>query len=316
MVRTKRLAGMVLAAGLVIGGLTAGSATASAAASGCGGSGSVTTVNGALKDGATYLIQCPAGTWNGILFLYSHGYVVPGSANPAEDVGDPATGAFMLASGFALAGSSYATTGWAVQQALPDQIATLDTFESLFGTPTQTIAWGGSMGGLITAALVQQYPTRFSGAMPMCGVDAGAVGFWNELLDEGFAFNTLLAGNTLQVANSTDPWQNYVNAINFVGTAQATPQGQARIALVSALADVPGWYDPSSEEPAPNDYNAQQLNQYEWLENLGIPFAFYYRSELETRSGGNPSFNTGVNYKHQLEQSRDYQEVEALYLAA
>jgi hypothetical protein len=53
----------------------------------------VTTVNGALGDGASYEIQCPAGHWNGTLFLYSHGYVVPGSANPAEDTGDPVTAA-------------------------------------------------------------------------------------------------------------------------------------------------------------------------------------------------------------------------------
>jgi hypothetical protein len=31
------------------------------------------------------------------LFLYSHGYVAPGSPNPAEDVGDPLIGGFMLA---------------------------------------------------------------------------------------------------------------------------------------------------------------------------------------------------------------------------
>src|SRR6266446_6685755 len=84
---------------------------------------------GTLPDGATYLIEVPAN-WNGTLFLYSHGYVVPGSPNPAQDfaITDPATRFFMLSSGFALAGSSYATTGWAIQQALPDQIAVLDIF--------------------------------------------------------------------------------------------------------------------------------------------------------------------------------------------
>src|SRR5215469_11509417 len=75
---------------------------------------------GTLPDGARFVIEVPAN-WNGTLFLYSHGYVVPGSANPAQDVGDPATRFFMLASGFALAGSSYATTGWAIEQAIPDQ---------------------------------------------------------------------------------------------------------------------------------------------------------------------------------------------------
>src|SRR5262252_1723819 len=109
-----------------------------AAPGSCGGSGTVATTTGTLPDGATYKIECPAGAWNGTLFLYSHGYVAPGSPNLATDVGDPATGAWMLGHGYALAGSSYASTGWAIQQALPDQIATADAFDQAFGTPART----------------------------------------------------------------------------------------------------------------------------------------------------------------------------------
>jgi pimeloyl-ACP methyl ester carboxylesterase len=122
---------------------------------------------------ATYEIQCPASGWNGTLFQYSHGYVVPGSANPAHDADDPVTGAWLLGHGYALAGSSYATTGWAIQQALPDQIATLDTFDSTYGTTEATIAWGHSLGGIITAGLIQDYPGRFTAALPVCGVLSG-----------------------------------------------------------------------------------------------------------------------------------------------
>src|SRR5712691_8459276 len=104
------------------------------------------SVSGTLADGATYLIEVPA-SWNGTLFLYSHGYVPPGMPNPARDVGDPATRIFMLSSGFALAGSSYATTGWAIHEAIPDQIAVLDLFKLMVGEPKRTIAWGHSLGG-------------------------------------------------------------------------------------------------------------------------------------------------------------------------
>ena len=144
MVRTRKLAGLALAAGLVIGGLTA--STAAASAPSCGGTGAVTTVTGTLSDGATYLIQCPAGAWNGTLFLYSHGYVVPGAANPAQDVGDPVTGAWLLGHGYALAGSSYATTGWAIQQALPDQVSTLNAFDSTYGKPQHDDRLGSLAG--------------------------------------------------------------------------------------------------------------------------------------------------------------------------
>src|ERR1035438_2023464 len=109
---------------------------------------------GSLPDGATYIIEVPAN-WNGTLFLYSHGYVTPGAANPAQDVGDPLTRFFMLASGYALAGSSYATTGWAIHEALPDQIAVLDLFDKIVGHPKRTIAWGHSLGGIITAGLIR-----------------------------------------------------------------------------------------------------------------------------------------------------------------
>ncbi len=279
------------------------------------GSAAAQHITGTLADGATYVIDVPP-LWNGTLLLYSDGYVVPGSPNPAEDVGDPITGGFMLAAGYALAGSSYATTGWAVQQAIPDQISTLDAFESIVGTPLKTIAWGHSLGGMITAGLVQEYPDRFNAALPMCGVLGGGVGIWNGSLDAAFAFNLLLAGGSLQVVDITDPDQNLGAAEAILAASQATAPGRARLALVAAFADLPGWYTPTSREPAPTNYRAQEANQFLWMQNVDFPFIFALRAELEVRAGGNVSFNTGVNYKQQLNHSVDNAEVRALYTAA
>jgi pimeloyl-ACP methyl ester carboxylesterase len=277
---------------------------------------SVKTYRGKFPDGATYVIQVPLN-WNGTLVLYSHGYVVPGFSNPAEDVGDPITGGYLLGNGYALAGSSYATTGWAIQQALPDQIKVLDTFKMRVGTPTRTIAWGHSLGGMVTAGLVQKYPTRFDAALPMCGVVAGGVGTWNQALDSAFAFDVLLgAGSGLQVVNITDPNKNVGIAESLLAAAQKTAKGQARIALAAALDDTPGWYDPLSPEPAATDYVTQEANQYLWLANVDFLFGFDFRAELEGRAGGNPSWNNGVDYKKQLQNSIDYAEVQALYTAA
>src|SRR5207247_7323696 len=103
----------------------------------------------------------------------------PGSPNPPQDAGDQVTAGWMLDHGYALTGSSYATTGWAIQQALPDQIATLDAFDQVFGTPARTVAWGHSLGGIITAGLIQRYPGRFSAALPLCGVLSGGVANWH-----------------------------------------------------------------------------------------------------------------------------------------
>src|ERR1700744_2481960 len=272
--RRSRWAVLILAAlGLVLG-LSAPALAGQASSGACGSAGAVTTVNGALADGATYEIQCPAGAWNGTLFLYSHGYVTPGAANPAADAGDPVTASWMLSHGYALAGSSYASTGWPIQQALPDQVSTIGVFDRTYRTPSRTVAWGHSLGGIITAGLIQDYPKLFNAALPMCGVLSGG------------------------------------------GAAWGPAQGRARLALPAALADPPGWFTPLSAEPAANDFTSQEANQYAWDSQVTFPFVFDFRAELESRAGGNPSWNTGVNYVTQLARSADRSEIVALYKAA
>jgi len=146
---------------------------------------------------------------------------------------------------------------------------------------------------------------------------AGGVGTWNQALDSEFAFNTLLAqGSGLQIVNITNPLANLGIAETVLAGAQATPQGQARIALGAALADTPRWFDPLSPEPAPEDYATREFNQFLWLQQIDFPFAFAFRAELEFRAHGNPSWNTGVSYKQQLERSVDFAEVQALYQQA
>ncbi len=305
---------MLLAAGAGLAAAPASGAVTSHASPAA----AVTTLTGTFRDGATYKIEVPPD-WNGTLFLYSHGYVTPGSANPATDVGDPVTGAWLLGNGYALAGSSYASTGWAIQQALPDQIHTLNVFDRKIGKPAQTIAWGHSLGGIITAGLIQTYPSRFNAALPMCGVLSGGVATWNTALDAEFAFQQLI-DPSVQVVNitipSTDPTANLTNAEQAAAAAQATAQGRARLALVAALGDTPGWYTPLSAEPAATDFAAQEANQYQWAAQVTFPFVFFLRAELEARADGNVSWNTGVNYFSDLAKSADFREVRALYQAA
>jgi pimeloyl-ACP methyl ester carboxylesterase len=265
--------------------------------------------------GANYTISVPSN-WNGTLVLYSHGYVFPGRPLVAPDAGDALTRAALLQQGYALAGSSYSQNGWALQQAFHDQIALLDFFDTTCGHPTRTIAWGHSLGGIITAGLVQLYPGRFAGALPMCGVLAGGIGTWNQALDSTFAFKVLLAGNALSIVHITDPTGAFNQAESTLETAQQTAQGKARIALSAALADVPGWFTTGSPEPASKDFTAQEQNQFLWEDKVDFSFAFFARAELEARAGGNPSWNTGVNYRKQLELSSDSREVVALYKQA
>jgi pimeloyl-ACP methyl ester carboxylesterase len=265
---------------------------------------------------AAFQIEMPA-RWNGTLFLWSHGYVAPGANNPASAAPDPLVAQWLLGGGYAIAGSSYSSTGWAVEDALKDQVALVDYFTRHQGAPKRVIAIGASLGGLITAGLVQVHPELFAGALPLCGALAGGVGAWNSALDAAYAFKTLLAPRSaLQLVDIKDPAANLQTAKELVTQLGSSPQVQARMALVSALTDLPGWFLPTEPEPAAGDYVGQAAAQFQWETRVDFPFAFSYRAELEKRAGGNPSSNDGVDYAHQLSISTDRAEVMALYRAA
>ena len=146
----------------------------------------------------------------------------------------------------------------------------------------------------------------------MCGVLSGGVATWNTALDAEFAFQQLI-DPSVQVVNITNPTANLTAAETAATTAQQTPQGRARLALAAALGDTPGWFTPLSPEPAPGDAAGQEANQFLWDTQVDFPFIFAFRAELEARAGGNPSWNTGVNYYAQLARSADLGEVTALY---
>ncbi|GAC1506555.1 MAG: alpha/beta hydrolase [Candidatus Dormibacteraceae bacterium] len=275
------------------------------------------SVSGSIGS-ARYAIEVPPA-WNGTLFLYSHGYAAPGGSNPATDAPTSLTRSWLLGHGYAIAGSSYSSTGWALEDAFKDQVALIDFFNQRFSKPKRVIAWGGSLGGIVSAGLVQLYPNRFAGAIPICGVLAGSVATWNTALDGAYAFNTLLAprpGPTPNLVGITDPLANLAVALKIFNAVSGTPQGKARIALVAALSDVPGWIDPTGPQPGPSDYAAQEAAQASWLSRVDFAFQFQHRAELEARAGGNPSWNTGVDYTHQLAISSSNAEVTALYSAA
>ena len=263
-------------------GVAFASANLARMSSSCITSGSTNTLTGTIG-GANYLIQVPAN-WNGTLLLYSHGYVFPGSPLTPHDASDSLTGGALLQQGYALAGSSYSRNGWALQQAFHDQFALLDFFNTTCGRPARTIPWGDSLGGIITAGLVQLDPQRFAGAMPLCGVLAGGIGTWNQALDSSFAFDTLLAGGSLPLVHITDPTSGFQQAQAIIAAAQKSPQGKARIALAAAMGDLPGWFYAASPEPAKTDFAAQEQNQFLWQSQVDLDFAFFARAELESRA--------------------------------
>ncbi|MGP4042954.1 alpha/beta hydrolase family protein [Streptomyces sp. 2A115] len=276
-------------------------------------------VEGTLASGATYVMDVPAG-WNGTVLLFSHGFRPPGGPNPAQNVTDAATRALLLKDGYALIGSSYAINGWAVEHAVPDQLATLDAFTDRFGTAERTVAWGQSYGGLVTTAIAERHAGRIDGSLSMCGLVHGGVANWNNTLDPIFALKTLLAPDaSVPLADFQDQAAATAAAATLSGVvteAQNSTEGRARIALAAALHNIPGWNDPSQTRPAPDDWTAQQANQYPAVRGLLATAAFSWRQYTEVLAGGNSSWNTGVDYTKLLRASSGYEEVKGLYKAA
>ncbi|WP_246101563.1 prolyl oligopeptidase family serine peptidase [Streptomyces cyaneus] len=278
-----------------------------------------THLEGKLPSGAAYLMDVPAD-WNGTVLLFSHGYRPAGSPSPGEDSPDSTTRDKLLAEGYALIGSSYATNGWAVTDAVPDQLATLDLFTEKFGTAGRTLAWGRSYGGLVTTALAERHADRFDGSLSMCGLVQGGVANWNSTLDPVFALKTLLApGADIPLTGFADQ-AAAVAAANTLASktsaAQQTPEGRARIALAAALHNIPGYNDATQTKPGPTDWQTQQANQYTAVTGLIQRPAFSWRQEAESRAGGNMSWNTGVDYTAMLARSPLYKEVTELYQEA
>ncbi|WP_460072362.1 alpha/beta hydrolase family protein [Streptomyces sp. YKOK-I1] len=274
-------------------------------------------VEGRLPSGATYLMDVPAD-WNGTVLLFSHGYAA-GPANPAQDAPDDATKALLLQQGYALVGSSYATTGWAVTDAVPDQLATLGVFAERFGAASRTIAWGRSYGGLVTTAIAERAPQRIDGSLSLCGLVHGGVANWNNTLDPVFALKTLLAPDSgIPLVDLPDQESATAAATALtaaVDSAQTTAAGRARIALAAALHNIPVWNQPTQVRPAATDWDTQQANQYTAVRGL-LNAGFNRRQEAEARAGGTMSWNTGVDYARLLARSSVRKEVTELYKEA
>lgn len=271
-----------------------------------------TVLDGRLESGAAYRIEVPE-TWGGRVLLYSRGYSSasqgPVRVTPGKERDQ------LLAQGYALAASSYSRAGWALEEAVPDQIAVLDVLASRFGQPRQVIAWGSSMGGLITIALMERHGHRFEGGMALCASASGTLGMMNTALDGAWVFaNVTDAQATLPVRLSRTGAQDQRERAAWreaIDAAQASPLGRARIALAASLSHTPAWAADQAP-PQPGDVQAMQLG---WKTNF-LAGVLLPRDNQELRAGGNYSWNTQVQYAALLRQSGQIERVRQLYAMA
>jgi hypothetical protein len=292
---------------------------ASAARAAAAPAASVTSTHytGSLTDGATWVADIPpASAWNGTLILYSHGF----GPLAAADAPDPATQADLLQLGYALVGSSYSgPSWWALSSAVPDQFASLAAVERITGHPRRVIAWGTSMGGLVSALETQDGRGRIDGTLTTCGLVAGALSLNNYQLDGEYALNELLAPSQriqlVRYASANQASAAATALVAIVSQAQQTAPGRARIALAAALLNEPVWYN-GANPPARTDYTAQEQQQADEITQFVLPFIMSGRYQIELAAGGNSSFTKGVDYGRVLTRSSFLPEVRALYRTA
>jgi dienelactone hydrolase len=292
---------------LITGLLAAGAAVAQTPA--------VQVSEGRLASGAAYRFEVPAG-WNGQLLLYSRGYgAAPGGAVRAAP--DKVRQA-LLSRGYALAAASYSRPGWALAEGVVDQIAAMDLFAMRHGEPRRTIAWGSSMGALLTVNLIERYPARFDGGLAMCGSVAGTLGMMNTALDAAWSFSKLQSTELpLRINGSGEAGfaqrQQWTAAL---AQARGTPQGRARLALAATLGRVPAWADAKAPRPPAGLDDAAVDAQIDALAAAFAPAVLLPRDDQETRAGGNFSWNEGVDYRQLLQRSGREAFVRAAYARA
>jgi len=254
--------------------------------------------DGRHASGEPWRLEKPAN-WNGTLLLYSHGYS-PVASNAPPPTAPRGMHDQLLAQGYALAASAYTGTGWALEEAPRDQLEVVDAFARRFGKPRRLIAWGDSMGGLVSLALAERHPERFDGALPMCGSVSGSLGMLNTALDGAFAFRTLLAPDSdIRLVQVDDDRANAARVAPVLAAAWTTPQGRARVLLAATLAQLPPWSDPAAPEPAQDDFAAQA----EEIRKTFVMGVFVPRVDQERRAGGLYSWNAGIDYRSQLQRS-------------
>jgi pimeloyl-ACP methyl ester carboxylesterase len=156
-------------------------------------------VSGELS-GAPYRIVVPAN-WNGTLLVHAHGYRDaadhPGEVDDRSAPVSPnaALDPLLLAQGFALAGSAYASNGWAVQDGIADTRRLVSHFREVVGQPSRTLLWGFSMGSIVTFALAEQTAGHFDGYLAACAVAAGTPRAWDGAIATSLAYKVAFGWN-------------------------------------------------------------------------------------------------------------------------
>jgi pimeloyl-ACP methyl ester carboxylesterase len=253
--------------------------TVANAAPACDGKSPVQTCVGVTSDGAPYAMQVPAN-FNGTVALYSHGYRynvdIPSAipliggykiTNTPEPVpgGNAEVAKYFFSQGVAILGSGFARQGWNPDSAIKTNVELIDTFKKQFPKTTKVVAWGASLGGVITQGLAEKYPNLIDAAAPLCMADniapqltmagdflwgvkvlfdptikggnysPGAAGVAESYADLGKVFTVM---GKLQAALATGAWPDTSSATGKALAAAGVPSRSALL-LLGLMAGLP-----------------------------------------------------------------------------
>jgi pimeloyl-ACP methyl ester carboxylesterase len=240
-------------------------------------------------NGVPYLIRVPAN-WNGTLLVYAYGYAEAFMPPPLAPL--PADVDTLLARGFALAGIHAAgavpipgaatEAGYNLKQRMQNTAALTAAFRDMVGRPKYTIAWGKSMGGLVSLGLIEKFPGLYDGAVPLCAPGAGTPRMFDQKLDITLAYAVAFGWN--------DQWGtpgNLRDDLNFMTEIyphvlqQLTPDKKWRWEFLRLVNRIPA----DNSFYAPINFRGQLL----WL-------AFAPQPDLNQRAGGQVAQNIGRVY--------------------
>ncbi len=254
-------------------------------------------------------------TWNGTLLLYSHGYrpAEPFPPNfsavqttpvavPGWDTGDTGLGNAFLERGYAIAGSSYRSNGWAVEDGVIAGEELYAYFVEQIGQPKRVYVWGDSLGGLITQTLAERHPEWVDGAAPLCGVMAGLEPNIGLSLDTAYGVQQLLYPD-MEISgfesyeDALTSWEGAASRLIESARDQDT-DAIARIFTVAAMVDAPGQtytYDGSSIVSRVSGTIESLLT--------ALAYGTVGRQEIDSRFGGSVVGNVDSDYASRLDDA-------------
>jgi pimeloyl-ACP methyl ester carboxylesterase len=325
--------------------------TVANAAPACDGKSPIQTCVGVTSDGAPYAMQVPAN-FNGTVALYSHGYRynvdIPAAipliggykiTNTPEPVpgGNAEVAKYFFSQGIAILGSGFARQGWNPDSAIKTNVELIGTFKKQFPKTTKVVAWGSSLGGVITQGLAEKHPELVSAVAPLCMADniapqltmagdflwgvkvlfdptikggnysAGAAGIAESYADLGKLFTVM---GKLQAALATGAWPDTASATGKALAAAGVPSRSALL-LLGLMAGVPtqsAHFDSISgpEGPLKLTFPLALSPALAILENgtTAGALAILATQDVENQAGGAIFDNTKTDYAARIEGER------------